>query len=197
MTLIDRDEASQDHLLEATPETTALAPAHGVPASLDALLDLHGSDPALDSRRWTSAAARRARQARVLRDCHAGLAPVLAVATAALVGADPLRLAVGAVAGSLAAIAKSHRALPGGQPVSEALAGTAFAVTLSALVAALPSEALPIGGVTLAGGSVLAAVVAIGAALQVTVSLSMKPVLHPRVARICAVVAAVGAVLAI
>ncbi len=197
---IDHDEANQDRLLEATPDTaTAVAPATDVPESLGALLDLHGSDAALDSRRWTSAAARRARQARIARDCHAGLAPLLALGAAGIAGADHLHLAVAVVAGTLgaAAIAASHRALAGGRPVAEAVAATAFAATLAGAVAVLPAESVPVGTIAIASGNLVAGVVALGAAFQVLASLSTKPVMQPRIARICAVVAAVGAVLAV
>jgi hypothetical protein len=193
-TSVARDDA-QDRLLEATPDLTAVAAGGEVPASLGALLDLHGMDPGLDSRRYTSNTA-EARQARFIRRCHAGLACVLPAAIALVLGAGLVQLAAATVVGAIAAvaIARSHRTAPGAQPLREILVGFAIAAAVSAAVALQPAIAGPVSGFFLIPAAGLAAVVAIGAA---TLSVAAAITHHPLLARATTPAAAVLIVLAI
>jgi len=188
-------EAAQDRLLEATPDLTAVA-AHGdVPASLGALLDLHGMDPGTDSRRYTSNSA-EVRQARFIRRCQAGLACVLPAVIALVLGAAMVQLAVAMVIGAIAAlaIARSHRSAPGSQPLREILVGFAVAAAVTAVVALQPAIAGPVSGFFLIPSAALAAVIAIGAA---TLSVVAAITHHPLLARASTPVAAALIVFAI
>jgi hypothetical protein len=172
---------AHDRLLDAAPEATP--DACTVPATLGALLDLHGMDPALDSRRYTASGRAKvvaARRLGTIRSCHAGFAGLMTAATALALGAGAAQFAAAVLVGAIAAltIARSHRSAPGAQPQREILVGFAAAALVTAIVVLQPALGGSVPGFCLVPGAALAAIVGICAAtLGVFATISRRPLL--------------------
>jgi len=177
--------APEQHLdLDSTFSAAAPQLGHEVPSSLGALLDHHGVDPALDSRRHL----RRPRWSRIAGLCHAlgaGLLTAGALFTTLQHSASAMLAAAIAITGS-AVILMSHTTRPGRHALRELVTVTIAALSVNWFTAMHPLNIEFVPGMTLAAWHVLAGIAALGCALVVISGMAQAPQAFPRTVRFCA-----------
>jgi VanZ family protein len=180
MTAPDQQLDTEFPIRDAAPQ----ALGQDVPASLGDLLNKHGTDAAMDSRRHL----RRPRWSRIANATHAmgaGLLTAGALFTSLQHTASAALAAALAITGA-AVVLMSHATRPGRHALRELITATVAAVAVSWVTSLNPLQFAFDPGLTLLAWHAVTGAAALTCALVVIAGMAQAPQGYPRAVRFCA-----------